>query len=253
MARAVCLIRNSPHYRHQAFQQGLKRCGYQLVDQIHDIRPDDLLVIWNRYGYFHQEAKRFEKAGARVVIAENGYLGVGWNGGRWYAMALKFHNGAGTWNSHGPERWASFGVELAPWRRGGSELILLPQRGIGPNGVAMPKDWGRQMVGRLAGMKTRVRKHPGMNKCIPLETDLADARAVVTWGSGAALKALVMGIPVFYELPQWIGGPAGVHVDGADFKAPEYPDRLPMFERLAWAMWEVSEIESGEAFSCLLS
>lgn len=251
--RAVCKIRETPHYRRDAFQGGLKRCGYTLTDHISDPGPDDLLVIWNRYGVLHEEAKRFERAGARVIIAENGYLGVDWIGDRWYAMSLTHHNGAGTWNAHGPERWASFGVDLCDWRQPGGELIVLPQRGIGPKGVAMPRDWARRILPSLQGTRHRIRQHPGMNKCIPLKRDLQDALAVVTWGSGAALKALVYGVPVFYEMPKWIGGTAACHVDQADFRHPVYADRLPMFERLAWAMWRVSEIESGEAFECLLS
>ena len=32
---------------------------------------------------------------------------------------------------------------------------------------------------------------------------------MATWGSGAALKALMLGVPVFYDFPKWIGAPAG--------------------------------------------
>ena len=40
-----------------------------------DIKPDDILIIWNRYGKNDEYARQFEAAGATVLIAENGYIG----------------------------------------------------------------------------------------------------------------------------------------------------------------------------------
>lgn len=65
---------------------------------------------------------------------------------------------------------------------------------------------------------------------------------MVTWGSGAAVKALMWGIKVESHYPEWIG-----QQDNTD------EGRLAMFRRLAWAQWELSEIASGEAFEWLLS
>ena len=76
---------------------------------------------------------------------------------------------------------------------------------------------------------------------MPLEDDLAKACKVVTWGSGAAIKALMMGIRVESHMPNWIG-----EQDNTD------EGRLAMFRRLAWANWRLSEIESGQAFRWLL-
>jgi hypothetical protein len=36
----------------------------------------------------------------------------------------------------------------------------------------------------------------------------------VTWGSGAGIKAMQAGIPVFHEFEQWIGGPGAARLDG---------------------------------------
>jgi hypothetical protein len=81
-----------------------------------------------------------------------------------------------------------------------------------------------------------------MNRAKPLEDDLARCGKVITWGSGAAVKALLWGIPVVSEMPHWI----------ADQQNTD-ESRLAMFRRLAWAQWRLSEIESGEAFACLLN
>lgn len=250
--KAYVLLREQVHYRRQAFASGLSACGFQ-VDYTPPVRPnpEDLLVVWNRYGGGERTAQAFERAGARVLVAENGYLGKDWLGETWYAVALSQHNGAGKWPAGPDSRWDSLGVELAPMREGG-EVVLLPQRGIGPPGVAMPREWTDQTYTRLRarGIKARVRAHPGQNKCVPLEQDLERAGAVVTWGSGAALKALVMGIPVFYDFPQWIGAPACARFD--EGMVPATDCRLAMFRRLIWAQWRLRELADGTAFRHLL-
>jgi hypothetical protein len=70
----------------------------------------------------------------------------------------------------------------------------------------------------------------------------------VTWGSGAGIKSIVAGIPVFHEMPNWIGAPAAkLGLD--DIEQPFLGDRQPMLNRLAWAQWDLDEIASGEAIS----
>lgn len=243
--RAFLALREGVHYRREAFAAGLARCGFEVVDGL-TMKPrvGDLLCIWNRYGEFHQAALAFEASGLPVLVAENGYLGNDFCGDRWYAISLNQHNGAGAWPNGGPERWDSLGVELKPFRLAtAGELVILPQRGIGPPGVAMPRDWlaGVERTLKKAGDQYRVRHHPGTRAACPLEQDLANAGAVITWGSGAALKALCWGINVYSDFPRWIG-----HSNNAD------ASRLAMFRRLAWAQWRLSEIESGAAFRALL-
>jgi hypothetical protein len=250
--RACLLIRHDPAYRHEAFAAGLRAAGYQVTES-QEPRPGNLLVIWNRYGRYDQLARRYEDAGGTVLVAENGYLGRDWRSGHWYALAKNFHNGAGDWKVGGPERWDSWGVEPQPWRDG-REIVVLATRHIGPAGVAEPHGWSTAIAEQLRKQThrpVRIRRHPGERPATPLEQDLADAWAVVTWGSGAALKALMMGVPVFYGFPQWIGASAGKRIEeGIAERA--MPDRLPMFRRLAWAMWSTDEISTGEPFRCLL-
>lgn len=216
-----------------------------------DIRSDDVLVIWNRYGHYDALAKRFQ----RVIVSENGYLGRDWLGQHWYSLALGHHNGAGVWPDDGPQRWESWGVELAPWRAAGREIVALATRGIGPDGVREPPGWLPRTiadVSKRTGLPVRIRRHPGERSCVPLDDDLRKAAACLTWGSGAALKALALGVPVIYGFPKWIGASAATPV-GSDLANLFMGDRVPMFSRLAWAMWNTDEIASGEAFARLLS
>lgn len=249
--RALCLIRESPVYRADAFRRGLKKAGYELVPNIKRPEPTDIVVCWNRYGNWHEQATRFEQAGARAVIVENGYLGKDWLGGGWYAMALGHHAGAGKWPAGPQWRWDSLKVELAPWREGGTETIVLGQRGIGEPGLASPDGWAQRVAAKVGG---RIRKHPGTGDSVPLEHDLRNASSVVTWASSAALLALMMGIPVWYEMPQWIGAEACRPL--SEFGGEPLRDdaaRLRMFQRLIWAMWNLDEIQSGYAFRHLLA
>lgn len=183
-------------------------------------------------------ARVFEKRGLPVLVVENATWGNEFAGGRWYHIGTNWHNTAGRFPVGGPERWDSLGVTLAPWRDGG-ETVILPQRGIGSGLVKMPPSFPRQAVKNHRG---RIRPHPGKGGSgVPLEQDLADCGRVVTWGSGAAIKALMMGIPVTSYMPDWIG-----EQDNTD------AGRLEMFQRLAWAQWRHSEIAAGEPFRWLL-
>lgn len=233
--RAWLNLRYTVPERKRAFQEGLAALGYETVDLI-TTSPgkQDILVTWNRIGAGEAAARAFKAAGRPVIVAENASWGNAFAGQRWYMLALNYHNRSGCFPIGGPERWDSLGIDLAPWRTGG-ETVLLPQRGIGPPGVAMPRSWGKKISGR-------VRAHPGRDpNPIPLDVDLRHAGKVVTWGSGAAIKALMMGIPVESHMPGWIG-----EQDNTD------AGRLQMFRELAWAQWTLDEIRSGTPFKRLL-
>jgi hypothetical protein len=248
LRRALLLLREQLHYRRDRFAAGLQAAGFKVCQTIPDPRPGDVVITWNRYAHWDAECRRFEKAWASVLIAENSYL-AGHIPGKWHALALHHHAGRGTWKVGGPERWDALGVKLAPWRTGGTETVILAQRSIGEPGIASPRGWEAEMQRKTGG---RIRPHPHRNPSpVPLEDDLRNAACVVTWGSSAALVALMMGVPVCSMLPGWIGE----HACRIGLGAPKRDDtaRLQMFQRLIWAQSTVQEIESGEAFSRLLS
>lgn len=251
--RAMVTLAESLTYGRQAFIEGIQAHGYQVVRSIAEPAPDNVLIIWNRRGMDMSWALKFEARGAKVFVVENGYMGKTWLGKKWFAVAKNHHNGAGYWHDGGPERWASWGAELAPYRTDGKEIVLLPQRGIGEPGVRMPDDWPRRAAKALGvlGYPLRVRPHPGAVETVPLENDLKDAFAAATWGSGAAIKALTLGVPVIYDLQKWVGGLAGSFapfVTTTEHINRKEDQRQKMFERMAWAMWTLEEVSSGECF-----
>lgn len=232
--RAWLNLRHADSDRARAFTKGLQRVGYEVVHGITASPADtDLMCSWNRIGHADHAAKVFESRGLPVLIAENAAWGNDFAGQSWLTLARGFHNTAGCFQVGGSERWDAIGVDLNPWRAEG-ETVILPQRGIGPAQVAMPRGWPY-------GIKGRIRQHPGQRQAKDLQDDLANSGKVITWGSGAAVKALMWGISVESHMPGWIAAQ-----DNTD------AGRLKMFRRLAWAQWTLDEIESGEAFEWLL-
>lgn len=224
------LVPDNKLYQRGLFTTGLQKAGLSESPA----ERCDVLLVWNRYGDPAHWAARVEQRGGVVLVAENASWGNDFANDRWYTIARGVHNTSGMFPIGDAARWDDLGVELAPWRAEGGEVVGLPQRGIGPPGTAMPSRWEPPGCDRQ-------RQHPGLSPCVPLEQDLARASKVVTWGSGAAIKALLWGIRVESHMPKWIG-----EQNNTD------SGRLAMFRRLAWAQHRVSEIANGEPFVRLL-
>ena len=238
MKQAYLNLRLTVPERVEAFARGLRLNGYKVIPgTTMTPGPQDILVTWNRIGIGASAARAFEAAGRPVLVAENASWGNDFAGKRWYHIARNRHNTAGRFDDFGPERWDTLGIELAPWRTQG-ETVILAQRGIGAAPTAMPRSWPQEAQARYGG---RIRQHPGTRPAKALRDDLGYCGQVVTWGSGAALQALLWGIPVASEMPDWIGAQ-----DNTD------AGRLAMFRRLAWAQWTLEEISDGLPFRSLL-
>jgi hypothetical protein len=236
--RAWLNLRYTVPERLRAFVSGIERLGYRAEIGLPDrIGERDCFITWGRINAGNTVAQRFQDRCLPVIVAENAAWGNDFLGRRWYSLAMYYHNTAARFPVGGNERWDSLGVDLAPFRESG-ETVILPQRGIGSPPTRMPSGWPQDALRRYGG---RIRPHPGTKVCKPLEQDLAHAGRTVTWGSGSAVKALMWGIPVVSEMPHWVA---------EQDNTPE--GRIEMFRRLAWAQWQIKEIESGEAFAHVL-
>lgn len=234
--RAWLNLRHPDSARAEAFRSGLFRLGYQPVDGAPmDPGDRDILLTWNRVGIGGGSARQFEAACRPVLVVENATWGNGFCGDSWLTMARGFHNLAGRFPIGDSARWDDLKVQMAEFRTTG-ETVILPSLGIGPRETAMPRDWPQRVAGR-----GRIRHHPGKLHGKPLEADLSHTATVVTWGSGAAVQALLWGLRIESHMPGWIA-----EQDNTE------QGRLEMFRRLAWAQWRLSEIASGEAMARLL-
>lgn len=238
-------------------QKGIEALGYQITDtpkMAPRSEEGDILVLWNRLPTMAEAADRYEAAGCPVIVCEHG-----WAGDETYAIARSQHNGAGDWYIGTESRWPVFGIGVKPWRERGDHILVVPQRGMGTPPVAMPRewpDWTVEHLKKITHRPVRVR-NPKMRTRDPIERDFADAHCVVTWASGGGIKAILNGIPVFYEMDQWIGEDAAKKFNGMtagdDLENPYLESRDRMLHRLSWAMWASEEIAGGDPFRCVLS
>jgi hypothetical protein len=100
----------------------------------------------------------------------------------------------------------------------------------------------------------------------PIDLDLEDAHAVVVYTSSVATRAVMQGIPAFYEGPIIAAAPVAhefideindpkygrmtedVWVHG---RVMPYDARFPLFWAMAWCHWRPEEIEDGTAWRWL--
>lgn len=260
MKLACLMLSRGPRYNRHLWEAGLARHGWTAVDTpLNEPGPDDLLIVWNRIGAVDKIASRYQSGGAKVIVVENGWCGRDKDGIVPYSAALDYHNGVGKWAIGKPGRWKRWNLALKPWRTQGDVLLTLPQRGIGEKPVGMTRGWEVSAAHRLARLTERPvmnRPHPGGPVNERPEIDWTNIYAAVTWGSAAAVKALLAGVPVFYELENWIGAPAakfGLGDSRRWIDTPYLGDREAMLDRLAWAQWDAEEIEKGEPVEWLVN
>jgi len=249
---AAVLIRPDPHYRADAFVNGLKNLGYSVNN---DVARCDLLVCWNRNSSKGRIAEAVQKRGGRVLVAENSYLGNNFCGERTYSISENEHSGSGKWPFVDRYRWHTFGYPLLdPITPNSKNVLILAQRGIGSATTAQPYNYVDKMRAALAPhLTTRVRRHPGQKEVVQLEDDLKGSCAVATWASGAAVRAVAMGYPCYYGLANWILATCSTPLWAVTTPPSlDVAARKLAFERLAWCQWRISEIQSGFAFDTLL-
>lgn len=226
-------------------KEGAKAAGYKTVRENSLPQPDDVLIAWNRRAQNISRIEFYEAAGAKVLIAENGYIGRDDNGNKLLSLAHNYHLGLGRWFTGNEPRYIKQNFKIEEWRPAGKHILLLAQRGIGN---AKTLDWYMQLAEKIKAKTdrpVRIRKHPGKVPT-PLYPEIDNAHAVVTWSSAAALSAIAYGVPAFYLLNNWIGAGAakfGTH----DLENPYRGDRAATFHRIGWAQWTQDEIRSGEA------
>lgn len=275
MPRALILIRSEPYYRCAAVVAGLERLGYKILfppaartgPALSIFKPDseaDLLVMWNLKQIFDEaHAKKFEMQGGTVIVMENGYLQK--VDKTYYALSTHGHNGSG-WYPYdlSIDRFSDLGIPHQPHLMGGGHILLCGQRGVGSRDMASPIDWhvalGKKLKREFDGqLEIRIRLHPGnFTPRVPLETDLHNAAACAVWSSASGVRALVEGVPVFYDAPHWICSDAARQVPtlarGKVIEpAVSFAKVRRSLNRMAWGQWTPAEIESGEPFARMKS
>jgi hypothetical protein len=169
-------------------------------------------------GYYRWQANSFQMTHVRVVP-----------GDRWRALKLD--------------------TSVKPWQRGGERIVIADTLPDYWDLRGLPRDWSQRTAERLR----RITKRPifvrDKESKTSLAVDLADAHALVTHGSIAAVEAVVLGCPVFVD-----PSAAAALVGSTDLEAietPVYPERERWLWSLAYGQFNEKELVDGTLWSLI--
>jgi len=173
--------------------------------------------------------------------ADHAYI----NRGRYYRVTKNRYQHTGEGDSNG-KRLKAHGIEIKPWRTGAHIVVCPPDEVFARLMGIDATEWTERARQKLAEATDRPiiwRDRLGHKK--QLTADLANAHALVTFMSNAAVEAIIDGIPVFCNGPcaaQSMGKP-----DFSEIEYPIYPDdRQRFLGVLADNQWTLDEIRSGQ-------
>lgn len=233
-----------------AFCAGLRRhgIGAPILSVTSAPVECDLAVMWSARHKAHQDAAR------EYLVMERGYLG---DRTKWTSLGFNGLNGRAEFRGiGGPERFARHFGSLKPWRRGGQYAVVMGQvpgdQSI--EGVNIDAWYASAIVdAREVWGRVFFRPHPLARKVAPpgveiikgdLQSVLCGAGLVVTYNSNSGVDAVLAGCPTVAA----DRGSMAWDVSARDMQAVK-PDRCEWAARLAWCQWQLSEIESGEAWA----
>lgn len=251
-----------------AFAQGAK-CP--IVPQT-PLLPGDVFMYGALRGLLPtlRQARREQR---NWFYGDNGYMLPGKDESSYFRItrnALQI-DGSGPIPDSGTDRWKQLGLSLKPWRKTGSHIVVCPPgRLFGATFGFSADEWLEQTLETLrqhTDREIRVRakvswndaKAPdivslkGVSKTSvpkPLADDLADAWALVTRSSNAAVEALLAGVPVFATEP--CGSSAMGLADLTKIEAPRTDgDREHWAAVLSCNQWTLPEMRDGTCWKML--
>ena len=103
-----------------------------------------------------------------------------------------------------PARWERLGLEIKPWRKDGSHILICPPDEIyGQLWGLDPLKWLEDVLATLTSVTGRDRiirdRSKAKSATEPFAAALKGAWALVTCTSNAAVEALLAGVPVFVQ------------------------------------------------------
>jgi hypothetical protein len=133
-------------------------------------------------------------------------------------------------------------LELKPWHQG-EHILIAPAGGTDYANLHGTQNWLNETIVRLKQLTDRRLIVRDKESKVPLADELANAHALVTHGSIAAVEAVIMGCPVFVDecsAARMMG-----HTDLALIEEPIYPDRERWCWSLAYHQFCESELVDG--------
>lgn len=209
---------------------------------------------------------------ARKHSINSHYFRVGWNG-------FQYDTGVFTDPAinYPADRWNNisklFDIKLKPWRKTGKHILLIHQ--VNYDSSIRGNDFSYWLNNTINEIKQytdrpiRLRLHPHPiykpiypkrsdieivtgGSARPIEYDLKDCWAAVTFNSGAGVDSIIDGIPVFSMHPGSMAFPVSNYILN-NIETPQLPDRKQWLYNLAYSQWNIDEIKSGIAWRHLIT
>lgn len=210
----------------------------------------DIPVVWGVLRNSDQIVAVAKSEGRHFFYTDHAYFGRGhyFN----YRITRDAHE-AGRVRECPSDRVERLGIQLSPWRKRGSTILVCPPTQFFMDAHGCP-DWLRTTLATLRANTDRpveIRSKPAAGApSEPLESALGRAYAIVTHSSNIAVEAAVAGVPVFVA-PTSAAAPVG-ETDLTRIEQPRRPERQAWLNHLAYSQFTFDEIANGEAWRLLL-
>jgi hypothetical protein len=146
------------------------------------------------------------------------------------------------------DRWAALNIPVVPWRTGGKHIVIAaPTRTYAA--FHRCHGWIADTIAALARVTDRQLVIRDKESRRSLQADLANAHALVSHGSIAAVEAVILGYPVFVH-PDSAAALVG-RTDLKMIERPAMPDRTKWLNSLAYSQFCEKELVNGVLWSLL--
>ena len=237
---------------------------------VHEYEPSDVAVIFGVYkskvpkSFARGEVFRQQRVkNLDVIVLETGYINRGDGENHHYAAGFNGLNGRADFRNRGmpDDRVKKLGVSLKPWRKDGKHVLLCGQVPWDAS-VESCHDylgWLQYISGQIryhTKREVRFRPHPlapvsplvgCTHSTVPIQEDLKDCWAVVTYNSNSSVEAVLEGVPAF----TFDAGAMAKDVSSQwlqELERPYMPAREQWLNDLCYAQWNLEELRSGEAW-----
>ena len=225
----------------QAFQRG---CPGSRLQVLGDIRDGDLAMLGDpklEPGLFAAQRR-----GQTWYYGDHAFFGRM----TYYRCARNAFQHDGLSGTDDPKRFRGFHIPVLDWRQRGDHVLLCPNspRFLAAHGHAT---WLEDVTAELKKHTDReIRSRWKSDKDRPLQEDLKNCWAVVTFTSNAAVEAILAGVPAISTRQC-----AALSMGSGDLSTIENP-RMPE-GREAWAarlannQWTLQEMSRGQLWEAL--
>jgi hypothetical protein len=255
----------------QAMSAGMARLGipHRVMSSLM-VRTDHDFDVVLHYGLAQNLRQIFarQREQRKAFYIDLGYWGrrkkTRWDGFHKIALNDRHPTAYFQRKPHSLDRFAQFGIPIAPWRKQGAHILLagMSDKAASQEGFR-PNVWEVRMVQDLRKITDRpiiYRPKPSWAGAKPitgtiwggemsLEQSLVDCHAVVTHHSNVAIDAILAGVPAICS--EGVAAAISAHDIAQIEDLPLSDAREQWAADIAWTQWGVAEMTAGACYRYL--